>query len=205
MAEISAILKDIWTVLLYFLPGYAFFGIFRYCRGEKPTTTTNTIMVDVIVSVICVWIIKLIFRTTDNFTLLVASLSALIILAIFLSKFVDSVLFDKMFSRFFHLTTKLDFWRDVVDCDGTVIYIIRKDRRIVGCIHKVDTEGDNRWMQLSMYKIFDDTGNLITEGNKNQEIAIKISDDDLLCFGYHTGSTFLQESESSEVENQVEG
>jgi hypothetical protein len=206
MAEINAIVSGIWTVLLYFLPGFTFFTVFRYCHGDKAAANDATsIMVDVVFSIVSVWFVRKIFGTIDNHQLLIILLVAVIVIAIALAKFVDTTLYDRVFSSIFHRTTKSDFWEDVFDTDGTVVFIERGTKKVAGFVHLIEVTAGCPWMMLSKYRIFDDKGEVLEEGKANQEIAIKIADGDLISFAYGKDSPYLQKVLSAKPDGKADG
>lgn len=192
MSDLKSIVTDLWFVLHYVLPGYAFFMTFRACRGDRRASTSATSIINAgIVSAVCVQVLQWVFKPIGNLTLLLVSLAVLSILAMLLARLVDSSIVNRIFAYVFHYTVRTDFWRDIVDCDGMVAMIMRTDTSITGSIYMVDTEGDNRLILLRDYQVFDKTGKLLASGARNTALTVRINNDDLLFLGYRDDSIIL--------------
>lgn len=120
------------------------------------------------------------------------SILSLCVLGVLCAAFAKSILFANMFSHVFHRTINEDFWEDTLDPDGTLVHITRsnRDESIVGMLHRIERHGDNRWIQLSEYKIMNKDNTITEKGSKFEEISIKIDHKDIVRYTYSSNSHY---------------
>lgn len=192
MSEIKLIIENIPTVLFYYLPGYVFLLTYHYCHGDISTSKPQ-LLNSVIVSVLGSAVVKTILPMVNSFVLLAITVATLSIVGIIVEKITSSSWFSNMFSLVFNRTPNEDFWKDVIDCDaGTIVHIFKNDKSIAGEFHTMQHSGDDRWIQLSSYKIMDNDGLILKEGCSDSEIVVKIAKDDMIELIYDMESQFLQ-------------
>jgi hypothetical protein len=193
LAEINLIIDNIAKVLFYYLPGYVFLMIFRWCIGKNNFTKDIQLINIVIISVIVVSLVSYLFPKMQSLFILAIAIILSACLAILCALFGNAKWFSNLFSSLFHRTIFQDFWKSVLDPAGTLVQVIREDNsKIAGFFHRMEESGDDRWIQLSSYKVLNSAEEITDTGNKISDVIIKLTSKDTLIFSYAENSPYLQ-------------
>lgn len=192
MVEVNDIINNLSSILFYYIPGYVFLSVLRYCIGRDRFLKEVQVLNSVVLSVIMTSGVKLIFPQLSNLYILACAIITAIIFAIIVSYTAGSAVFSRMFSAVFHRTMNDDFWSDVFDYSGTLIEIDRDKKKYVGYLHKIEKSGSNRWVQISKYKVIDENSKIVDENDGISEMCIQIDPKDTVILSYGKESSYLQ-------------
>lgn len=173
----------------YFCPGIIFIMIIR-TFGFKKFAEKYTVIISCVISYLFVSLVgtanDLLFHIQAlRKPLVVSGISMLVslILGILLSLVFKSETFKKMTLKCFHKTLYDDIWQDVFDFkNGTNLKVYMRDKTyyVVGHYKYNEEKGDDSWMALSAYGMFDKANNkpvgLSYVDNENVIITLRMRD-----------------------------
>lgn len=159
--EISLIISNISTLLIYFIPGYWFLVIFRFLCNKK-WDKSIVLLMSCVISYIALSLITL-FYTNDNI-LIVSAISIIIntIIAILSSFIYKSHAFNTLLIKVFHKTVHDDIWHDVFDFENgsnLKVYFRNKDYYVIGSYRISEDKGNDSWFAISGYGKYDKVTN----------------------------------------------
>lgn len=180
--EFLLLLKNIPTILQYFLPGYWSIILFSFLNSKK-TDRKMILVLSCLLSYLSITLISL-FKQINN-TLVLSGVSFIVLTALTI---VVSILYStkwlkKVLVRIFHKTPHSDIWSDVLEFDkgsNLKIYFKENDIGIIGHHVVHEENGDNSWFAISAPIKFNvETEEIIDDSNKDKEdviVTFRLSD-----------------------------
>lgn len=180
--EFLLLLKNIPTILQYFLPGYWAIILFSFLNSKK-IDRKMILVLSCLFSYLSIALISL-FKQIDNALILSGvSFVVLTVLTIVVSILYSAKWFKKALVKLFHKTPHSDIWSDVLEFDkGSNLKVSFKgnDVGIIGHHVVHEEKGDDSWFAISAPIKFNvQTEETIDDSNKDNEeviVTFRLSD-----------------------------
>lgn len=180
--EFLLLLKNIPTVLQYFLPGYWAVILFSFLNSKK-IDRKMILVLSCLFSYLSITLISL-FKQIDN-TLVLSGVSFMVltVLVIVISILYSAKWFKKVLVKLFHKTPHSDIWSDILEFDkgsNLKVYFKGNDVGVIGHHVVHEEKGNDSWFAISAPIKFNvDTEKTIDDSNKDNEdviVTFRLSD-----------------------------